>query len=274
MGHGVKPWGQHVLHKSHASWRMSFTPLPPSCPILCCSQAVWLHSDVKSLERIEILTKLRSGEHDVLVGVNLLREGLDLPEVSLVAILDADKQGFLRSVTSLIQTIGRAARHPGGRAILYADRMTPSMEAAIAETNRRRALQEAYNRDNGIEPRPIHKKQGSILLDLASQTPSGSSRSARSAAAKRQADRESLTPEQLQVYDAVWLWRKQAATALRRKPWRILVAKTLLELAKAQPSDMQELRGVFGIGPVKADAYGQELLEVVAAAKNGGGAEE
>ncbi|HEY0565321.1 MAG TPA: excinuclease ABC subunit UvrB [Terriglobales bacterium] len=117
----------------------------------------YMHSEIETLERIKILRDLRKGEYDVLVGINLLREGLDLPEVSLVAILDADKEGFLRSQGSLIQTIGRAARNVNGRAILYADKMTDSMKAAIDETNRRRAIQEAYNIENGITPTTISR---------------------------------------------------------------------------------------------------------------------
>ena len=117
----------------------------------------YLHSEIDTLERIEILRDLRLGVYDVVVGINLLREGLDLPEVTLVAILDADKPGFLRSASALIQTIGRAARHLDGRAILYADRMTEAMEKAIGETDRRRQIQEAYNREHDIEPRSIVK---------------------------------------------------------------------------------------------------------------------
>jgi excinuclease ABC subunit B len=118
----------------------------------------YLHSEVETVERVEIIRDLRLGEFDVLVGINLLREGLDLPEVSLVAILDADKEGFLRSERSLIQTIGRAARHINGTAILYADRVTDSIKRAIAETDRRRAKQLAYNRKNSITPKGIIKR--------------------------------------------------------------------------------------------------------------------
>ncbi len=124
----------------------------------------YLHSDIETLERIKILRDLRRGEFDVLVGINLLREGLDLPEVSLVAILDADKEGFLRSASSLIQTIGRAARNAAGRAILYADNMTDSMKRAIDETERRRAIQQDYNREHGITPRTIVKPVEATLV--------------------------------------------------------------------------------------------------------------
>ena len=124
----------------------------------------YLHSEIKSIERIEIIQALQEGEFDVLVGVNLLREGLDLPEVSLVAILDADKEGFLRAERSLIQTIGRAARHVRGQAILYGDNLTDSMVKAMEETDRRRGIQMAYNRMHNITPQPIKKKSGNAIL--------------------------------------------------------------------------------------------------------------
>ncbi|MCW2496951.1 excinuclease ABC subunit UvrB, partial [Jatrophihabitans sp.] len=127
----------------------------------------YLHSEVDTLRRIELLRELRMGEYDVLVGINLLREGLDLPEVSLVSILDADKEGFLRSGTSLIQTIGRAARNVSGQVHMYADRITPSMEMAIDETNRRRDKQIAYNTERGIDPQPLRKRIADITDMLA-----------------------------------------------------------------------------------------------------------
>jgi excinuclease ABC subunit B len=139
-----------------------------------------MHSEIETLERVRLLRDLRKGEYDVLIGINLLREGLDLPEVSLVAILDADKEGFLRSAGSLIQTIGRAARHVRGRAILYADKITDSMRRALDETSRRREIQRAHNKENGITPtsilRPADMALAGILqaeyADIAEETES------------------------------------------------------------------------------------------------------
>jgi excinuclease ABC subunit B len=128
-------------------------------------RAEYLHSEIKTIERIEIITRFRKGEFDVLIGVNLLREGLDMPEVTLIGILDADKEGFLRSETALIQTIGRAARNVDGRVILYADSMTNSLEKAIGETDRRRAKQIEYNTKHGITPMTIKK----TIMDIVDQ---------------------------------------------------------------------------------------------------------
>jgi excinuclease ABC subunit B len=126
----------------------------------------YLHSEIDTIQRIEILRDLRLGEFDVLVGINLLREGLDLPEVSLVAILDADKEGFLRSETSLVQTIGRAARNVDGKVLMYADVVTDSMKHAISETTRRRKIQMEYNRAHDIDPQTIRRKVSDILLGM------------------------------------------------------------------------------------------------------------
>jgi excinuclease ABC subunit B len=143
----------------------------------------YLHSDIDTVERVEIIRDLRLGEFDVLVGINLLREGLDMPEVSLVSILDADREGYLRSDSSLIQTIGRAARNVRGKAILYADRMTGSMERAIAETDRRRAKQIAFNEEHNITPRTIEKNVADIMEGAYEDTRRRERRAARVAEA-------------------------------------------------------------------------------------------
>jgi excinuclease ABC subunit B len=141
----------------------------------------YLHSDIETVERVEIIRDLRLGKFDVLVGINLLREGLDMPEVSLVAILDADKEGFLRSTGSLIQTIGRAARNEHGRAILYADRITGSIERALAETERRRAKQIEYNERHGITPKSIRKAVTDVMEGARSSAERGGGRGGKGA---------------------------------------------------------------------------------------------
>ena len=192
----------------------------------------YLHSDIDTVERVEILRDLRTGLFDVLVGINLLREGLDLPEVSLVAILDADKEGFLRSKRSLIQTIGRAARHLSGRAILYADRITDSMRAAIDETERRRAKQGTYNLKHGITPVGIVKEVKDIIDGVAYARP-GRSEPAALLAAEEAAEYELLSPDALarmlnklekQMYVHARNLEFEQAAALRNKIQAIKVS--------------------------------------------------
>jgi excinuclease ABC subunit B len=154
----------------------------------------YIHFNIDTIERMEIIRDLRLGEFDVLVGINLLREGLDIPEVSLVAILDADKEGFLRAERSLIQTIGRAARNANGKVIMYADTVTGSMERAIRETNRRRKIQDDYNKANGIIPKTVIKGVRDIIDMGASPADKGKSRAERKKAAKKMSasEREQL----------------------------------------------------------------------------------
>jgi excinuclease ABC subunit B len=157
----------------------------------------YLHSDIDTVERVEIIRDLRKGEFDVLVGINLLREGLDIPEVSLVAILDADKEGFLRSERSLIQTIGRAARNAGGKAILYADKITDSMRKAIDETERRRAKQMAYNQTHGITPKTIQKRIADVMEGAYANAARGKGKTrAEKQVAEQAAAYNALTPDQ------------------------------------------------------------------------------
>ena len=134
-------------------------------------KVAYLHSEVKTLERMQIIHDIRTGKYDVLVGINLLREGLDIPEVSLIAILDADKEGFLRSTRSLIQTIGRCARNANGHVIMYGDKITDSMQEAIDETRRRRSIQEEYNKENNIVPKTIIKEIRDVISNISDLEP-------------------------------------------------------------------------------------------------------
>ena len=168
----------------------------------------YLHSEIDTLERIQIIRELRLGEYDVLVGVNLLREGLDLPEVSLVAILDADKEGFLRGETSLIQTIGRAARNIGGKVLMYADKETAAMRTALDETDRRRAIQLAYNEEHGITPETIVKGISDISEFLMAEGKVPKSR--RNRRKQRETD---MTPGRARVHDR----RARGGDARRRR---------------------------------------------------------
>jgi excinuclease ABC subunit B len=204
----------------------------------------YLHSEVETLERIEILRDLRLGVYDVVVGINLLREGLDLPEVSLVAILDADKEGYLRSRDALIQTMGRAARHVDGHAILYADKITNSMKAAIDETNRRRVIQEAYNREHGITPQGIKK----AIRDIAEQV---------DAVAERHSANEADTParskeEIVRLIKDLEIQMKAAAKQLDFEK-AALLRDRVIDLRKddelLKPLVMGEIKSARGGGP-------------------------
>jgi excinuclease ABC subunit B len=195
----------------------------------------YLHSDIDTVERVEILRDLRLGAFDVLVGINLLREGLDLPEVSLVAILDADKEGFLRSERSLIQTIGRAARNLEGRAILYADRMTDSMKKAIGETERRRTKQVAFNLANGITPRGVVKGIRDLIDGVYSD--------------KSDKDALRLELEQARIED---LSEKDVAKEIKRLEKHMLESARNLEFeaAAASRDQLNRLRALtFGAAP-------------------------
>ncbi|HAD96524.1 MAG TPA: excinuclease ABC subunit B, partial [Cryomorphaceae bacterium] len=181
----------------------------------------YIHSDVDTLERVEIMRDLRLGLFDVLIGVNLLREGLDLPEVSLVAILDADKEGFLRAERSLVQTVGRAARNINGKAIMYADKVTDSMRRTIDETNRRRAVQQEYNEKHGITPTALKKSRDSILA--ASRATTGSS--------YIQNDKPAIAAEADVIYNSKDQMRK-AIEKTRKKMENAAKALDFIEAAK------------------------------------------
>jgi excinuclease ABC subunit B len=200
----------------------------------------YLHSDIETLERIEILRDLRRGEFDVLVGINLLREGLDLPEVSLVAILDADQEGFLRSDRSLIQTVGRAARNVNGKAVLYADRMTGSMERAIAEMDRRRAIQRAYNDRHGITPVSIIKSLEQVHL---------STRVADARTEKPAAQKASLVSGDL--HDPA---RRAKAIAALEQQMREAATNLEFELAAMLRDQLIDLKDMGGAEPRRASS--------------------
>jgi excinuclease ABC subunit B len=193
----------------------------------------YLHSDIDTVERVEIIRDLRLGEFDVLVGINLLREGLDIPEVSLVAILDADKEGFLRSERSLIQTIGRAARHIHGTAILYADTITRSMQHAIAETGRRREKQIGFNLEHGITPRGVSKKIKDIIDGVYDA---------------ESAHTEQKAAQQLAMYEA--MDEKTVAREIKRLEKSMLECARNLEFEKAAAARDELFRlkeRVFGV---------------------------
>jgi hypothetical protein len=243
-----------------------------------------LHSGVKPLDRLRVLDDLREGKLDVLVGCNLLREGLDLPQVSLVCVLNADKQGLLRSTTSLIQTIGRAARHVNGLALLYTESGTTSdaMHEAIRETNRRRERQLAYNKENSVVPRaagtildakgtttkvkaqPKCKGGGSVLEMLSRDNPGGGG-----GGEDRGPPGGDLEGKDRELYDELRAWRGQVARAGRqRRPFMILTEAVMQGLAVARPSSIEDLLDVKGVGPKKAEMYGDAILQLVRS--NGG----
>ena len=174
----------------------------------------YMHHDIDAMERMEIIRDLRLGTFHVLIGINLLREGLDLPEVSLVAILDADKEGFLRSETSLIQTIGRAARNAEGMVVMYADKITPSMSRAIGETQRRREKQDTYNKEHGITPRTVIKSVRD-LLDLSGGEENTTKRRGETPALTKQQKAEQIAKLEKQMRDAAKMLEFELAAALR-----------------------------------------------------------
>jgi excinuclease ABC subunit B len=208
----------------------------------------YLHSEVQTLERIEILRDLRLGVYDVIVGINLLREGLDLPEVSLVAILDADKEGFLRSGTALIQTIGRAARHVNGQVIMYADKMTDSMQRAIGETSRRRNVQTEHNEKHGIVPQGIVKEVRDLTerVRVAAESKTDYKTGGLGEIPKSEGARVIAELEK-QMRNAAQNWEFEKAALLRDQ---ILELRQIIDLQDARP-EWEKLRGENAIPKVK-----------------------
>ncbi|QSB03938.1 excinuclease ABC subunit UvrB [Natronoglycomyces albus] len=202
----------------------------------------YLHSEVETLRRVELLRELRSGEYDVLVGINLLREGLDLPEVSLVAILDADKEGFLRSSTSLIQTIGRAARNVSGTVLMYADHITDSMRSALDETERRRDKQLAYNAEHGIDPTPLRKRIGDIVADLYEEAEDTEALAAAEQEAKR--DGKAVSKAAKKGAEGSSKMREEILRQLEERNEQMLAAARELrfEVAAAYRDEIAELK--------------------------------
>ncbi|MGB9404571.1 MAG: excinuclease ABC subunit UvrB [Candidatus Acidiferrales bacterium] len=236
----------------------------------------YLHSEIETLERVRILRDLRRGEFDVLIGINLLREGLDLPEVSLVAILDADKEGYLRSATSLVQTIGRCARHVEARAILYADTMTESMRIAIGETNRRRAKQQAYNIENDITPQSISR---SVDMDLAAIVEADyltipANDAMLDAIANEQDLRKAIEQMETQMHEAAKKFEFERAAALRdrirslrQRDLGAIFAAPLLEIAASAPVSSPAGEGVAPSGNSKEASSQDDLSETPARTK-------
>ena len=217
----------------------------------------YLHSDIDTVERVEIIRDLRKGEFDVLVGINLLREGLDMPEVSLVAVMDADKEGFLRSDRSLIQTIGRAARNVNGRAILYADKITDSMQRSIDETERRRTKQVAFNEEHGIVPKTIKKRIDDIMEGAHRETPGSRGRKAKDKATKTTTDAlmpknpQTLTPQQLAKKRSLVLKMK---CFKQRNPWNSSEQQRFVTLSRSYSRCLSDRGGLLKI----------EMLRVIA----------
>ncbi|MFZ0637151.1 MAG: excinuclease ABC subunit UvrB [Candidatus Acidiferrales bacterium] len=236
----------------------------------------YLHSEIETLERVRILRDLRRGEFDVLIGINLLREGLDLPEVSLVAILDADKEGYLRSATSLVQTIGRCARHVEARAILYADTMTESMRIAIGETNRRRAKQQAYNIENDITPQSISR---SVDMELAAIVEADyltipANDAMLDAIANEQDLRKAIEQMETQMHEAAKKFEFERAAALRdrirslrQRDLGAIFAAPLLEIAASAPVSSPAGEGVAPSGNSKEASSQDDLSETPARTK-------